>query len=212
MYANIIMNYFGTLNQRTEKMRREILDTPPSICSERAVFTTEQYKKHKNQPVILKRAYMMDEILRNMTIYIDDDALLAGNQGSQNRAAPIFPEYAIDWVIDELDEFDKRPGDRFTISEKNKEILRDIYPYWENRTLKDKGLAAFPDKSKLLYDLGIIKAEGNITSGDAHIAVDYDLVLKQGLESVKTRTNDELNKLNLSDFNDLKKVISLEQL
>lgn len=42
--------------------------------------------------------------------------------------------------------------------------------YWQHNTTKEKGLAAIPEASRLFYDLGIIKAEGNITSGDAHIA------------------------------------------
>ncbi len=206
------MSYFGELNDRTKKMRRRILDTQPSVCSERAILTTQQYKKHEKEPIVLKRAYMLDAILRNMTIYIDDDALIVGNQASVNRAAPIFPEYAIDWVVAELDEFDKRDGDRFAISEDSKQTLREIYPYWKDKTLKDKGYAAFPDESRLFYDLGIIKTEGNITSGDAHIAGDYERVLKEGMSGVKARTKDSLSKLNLTNFEDLKKSYFLKSI
>jgi len=206
------VSYFGELNDRTKKMRRRILDTQPSVCSERAILTTQQYKKHEKEPIVLKRAYMLDAILRNMTIYIDDDALIVGNQASVNRAAPIFPEYAIDWVVAELDEFDKRDGDRFAISEDSKQTLREIYPYWKDKTLKDKGYAAFPDESRLFYDLGIIKTEGNITSGDAHIAGDYERVLKEGMSGVKARTKDSLSKLNLTNFEDLKKSYFLKSI
>ncbi len=48
-----------------------------------------------------------------MTIYIEPQTLLAGNQASANRAAPIFPEYAMDWVMEELDRFEKRDGGCF---------------------------------------------------------------------------------------------------
>jgi len=179
--------YFGKLNTRTAKMRERLLATQPTVCTERATLTTESYKLHEHEQIVLKRAYMLDAVLRGMSIYIDPDALIVGNQASEDRAAPIFPEYAMDWVVDELDEFDKRSGDRFTISDENKSVLRDIYPYWKGRTLKDKGYAAFPDSSRMFYDLGIIKTEGNITSGDAHVAVDYELVLRDGLASVRER-------------------------
>ena len=48
--------------------------------------------------------------------------LIVGNQSSKLRAAPIFPEYVTSWIINELDEFDKRPGDAFFITrgQKNK--------------------------------------------------------------------------------------------
>lgn len=111
----------------------------------------------------------------------------------------------MDWVINELDQFDQRDGDRFTITEENKQVLRDIYPYWKGRTLQDKGYAAFPQRARLFYDLGIIKTEGNITSGDAHIAVDYGRVLREGLKGYRARTLEAQEKLDLTDFQDLKK-------
>ena len=42
----------------------------------------------------------------------------------------------MDWVIDELDQFDQRDGDRFYITEENKQVLRDIAPFWEHNTTK----------------------------------------------------------------------------
>lgn len=199
------MSYFGELNKRTGILRASILDTDPTICVERAILTTKACKEHESKPVVLKRAYIVDAVLRNMSIYINPDELIVGNQASADRAAPIFPEYAMDWVIKELDEFDKRDGDRFYITESNKAKLRDINTYWEGKTLKDKGYAAFPESSKIFYDLGIIKNEGNITSGDAHIAVSYSKVLSEGIDGVRSRTNEALSILDLTDFADLKK-------
>ncbi|NLI52799.1 MAG: glycyl radical protein [Clostridiales bacterium] len=197
--------YFGELSARTARIRARLLDTQPTVDTERALLTTESYRAHEQDQVVLRRAYMLDNVLRNMSIYIDPDALLVGNQASSDRSAPIFPEYAMDWVINELDAFDKRDGDRFTITETNKQILRDIYPYWKGRTLQDKGYAAFPERARLFYDLGIIKTEGNITSGDAHIAVDYGRVLREGLAGYRARVIEQQNSLELADFEDLKK-------
>ena len=197
--------YFGSLNERTARIRARLLDTQPTVDTQRAILTTESYRAHEQDQVVLRRAYMLDNVLRNMRIYIDPDALLAGNQASSDRSAPIFPEYAMDWVIKELDAFDQRDGDRFTITEENKQILRDIYPYWKGRTLQDKGYAAFPERARLFYDLGIIKTEGNITSGDAHIAVDYGRILREGLAGYRARTLEQQDALELSNFEDLKK-------
>ena len=197
--------YFGKLTERMEHFREEVLTASPCVCAQRALLTTESYKAHQDMPVVLKRAYMMKNILENMTIYIEDDTLLAGNQASKNRAAPIFPEYAMDWVIKELDEFEKRPGDVFSISEKTKEELRSIAAFWEHNTTKERGLAAIPPASKVFYDLGIIKAEGNITSGDAHIAVNYKRLLQKGLLDFKAQTERAMQKLDLTDFKNLKK-------
>ena len=198
-------NHFGKPSPRTAIMRSRLLAAEPTVCTERAIYTTDSYQQHEQEQIILKRAYMLDRVLRNMSIYIDANTLIAGNQAHVDRAAPIFPEYAMDWVIDELDEFDKRSGDRFFISEKNKNILKEIYPYWKGRTLKDKGYAAFPDTARLYYDLGIIKTEGNITSGDAHVAVNYELILKEGIEGIKKKVQASQSVLKLHQFDDLKK-------
>lgn len=198
-------DHFGKLTPRMHHFREELLNAHPYVCAERAVLTTESYKLHADKPVVLKRAYMLENILEHMTIYIEDDSLLAGNQASSNRSAPVFPEYAMDWVIDELDDFEKRDGDVFYITEETKEILRNLAPYWEHNTTKDKGLAALPPESKVYYDLGIIKAEGNITSGDAHIAVDYAAVMAKGLKDFERRTEEAENRLDLTDYKQLKK-------
>jgi len=199
------MNYFGTSSQRIQDFREEILLTKPSICTERALLATKTYKEHADKQTVLKRAYVLDGILRSMSIYIEDKTLLAGNQANVNRAAPIFPEYAIDWVLAELDEFSLRDGDSFEITEKSKQAIREIEPYWRGATLKNKGLAAFPTDSKRFYDLGIIKTEGNITSGDAHLAVNYEKILKIGLAGYRKSVQEHLNALDLADFEQMKK-------
>ncbi|CUP11416.1 pyruvate formate-lyase [Clostridium baratii] len=198
-------NHFGLLTNRMYDFREELLETKASIDATRAILTTEAYREHADKPIIVKRAYMLKNILEKMPIFIEKQTLIVGNQAKANRAAPIFPEYAMDWVIRELDEFEKRDGDVFYIDEETKEELRNIAPYWEHNTTLDKGLANIPPSSKVLYDLGIIKAEGNITSGDAHIAVDYGRIMKKGLKEYEERTIAARDGLDLTDFNNIKK-------
>ncbi len=199
------MSYFGNLTDRMHSFREELLNAKAMVCTERAKLTTKSYKEHADKPMVLKRALCLENILKNMSIFIEDDTIIAGNQASSNRSAPIFPEYAMDWVIDELDKFEKRDGDIFYITEENKEDLRQIAPFWEKNTLKDKGLSRMPKETKVFYDLGIIKAEGNITSGDAHIAVNYEKVLNLGLVDYKKRTEEKLEELDLTNYKNLNK-------
>ncbi len=197
--------HFGNLTPRMAAWREELMNTLQTVCVERAKLTTESYRLHRHEPMVLQRAYMVENVLANMSIYIEPASRIAGNQASANRAAPIMPEYAMDWVIDELDEFDKRPGDRFYITEEAKQALREIAPFWDNATLKAKGLSKMPPESKQFYDLGIIHPEGNITSGDAHIAVNYARVLSEGIAAYRSRTQDLLDALDLTDAENLKK-------
>ncbi|WP_247595247.1 glycyl radical protein [Actinomyces procaprae] len=191
--------HFGGLTERMAAWREEILDTEPSVCVERAVITTQTYRDNADQPLGMVRALMLKNVLERMTIYIEPASRLAGNQASADRAAPIMPEYAVDWVINELDEFAKRPGDRFTISEEAKQTLREIAPFWRGRTLNEHALALMPADAKRFYDLGIIHPEGNITSGDAHIAVNYRRLLADGLATYRRRAQEALDALDLTD-------------
>ena len=195
--------YFGELSDRMREFREELLDAKPQVCAQRAIITTETYRANMDQPLAIRRAMMYKNILSRMSIFIEKQTLLAGNQASGNRYAPIFPEYAMDWVIAELDEFDKRRGDRFYISEESKAQLREIAPFWEHNTIKEKGLAAMPESARVFYDLGIIKAEGNITSGDAHVAVNYCRVLEKGLEDFLEQAEEKLEALDLTDYRNL---------
>jgi formate C-acetyltransferase len=199
------MNYFGQLTDRMKSFREDLLNAKPFVCTERARITTDTYRRNMDQPMVLRRALMFKNVLEGMSIFIEDQTLLAGNHASSNRSAPIFPEYAMDWVIDELDQFDKRDGDRFYITEENKTVLRAIALFWEHNTVKDRGLAAMPSSAKIFYDLGIIKAEGNITSGDAHVAVNYRRMLNAGLKEYERRAEEKLAALDLTDYRNLAK-------
>ena len=62
-----------------------------------------------------------------------------------------------------------------------------------------------PESSRIFYDLGIIKAEGNITSGDAHLAVEYEKVMRLGLKDYERRTREAMERLELTEAENLKK-------
>ena len=179
--------HFGDLTPRMNEFREKVLDKKPYICAQRALLATEAYKLNQNQPAIMKRALMLKNILEKMSIYIEDETLIVGNQAASNKDAPIFPEYTLEFVLDELDLFEKRDGDVFYITEKTKEDLRSIAPFWENNNLRSKGGALLPDEVKVYMETGFFGMEGKLNSGDAHLAVDYQQVLKTGLKGYEER-------------------------
>ncbi len=199
------MSKFGNPTPRMAAYREKMLSIQPRVCAERAVLATESEREHRAEPLAVRRARLLQRVLEGMTIYIEPETLLVGNQASSNRAAPVFPEYAFDWLIKELDEFDRRDGDRFQISEADKARLRVLAPFWDKNTLKDAGLAMMPERARLLYDIGVIKAEGNITSGDAHIAADYPLLLEVGLADFKARAEEKRASLDLTEAKNIGK-------
>ncbi|MDD8048084.1 MAG: glycyl radical protein [Thomasclavelia sp.] len=198
---------FGDLTPRMNKFREEVLDKKPYIDATRALLVTETYKKHQNQPPVMKRALMLKNILENMPIYIEDETLIVGNQASSNKDAPIFPEYTLEFVINELDLFEKRDGDVFYITEKTKEQLRSIAPFWENNNLRAKGEALLPEETKVFMETGFFGMEGKLNSGDAHLAVDYETLLKTGLEGYEQRVKEYKDNLDLCQVESIDKLV-----
>lgn len=180
--------YFGTLTERMHRYREAVLDKKPYIDAERAILATEAYKKHQNKPSNLKRAYMLQNILENMTIYIEDESLIAGNQASSNKDAPIFPEYTLEFVLNELDLFEKRDGDVFYITEETKQQLRELAPFWENNNLRARCGVLLPKEVQVYMETGFFGMEGKMNSGDAHLAVNYQKLLELGLKGFEELT------------------------
>lgn len=191
--------HFGTLTKRMNEFREEVLDEKPYIDAERAILATEAYKENLNQPRVMIRAKMLEKILDHMSIYIEDKSLLAGNQATKNRNAPIFPEYTMEFVINELDQFEKRDGDVFYITEKTKEQLREIAPFWQNNNLRARGEALLPEEVSVFMETGVFGMEGKLNAGDAHLAVNYERILKDGLRGYEKRVKEYKASLDLTD-------------
>lgn len=191
--------HFGQLTDRMQAFREEVLDERPYIDEERAMIVTKVYKENEDKPRVLLRALMLKAILEKMTIYIEDQTLLVGNQARKNKNAPIFPEYTMEFVIDELDKFEKRDGDVFYITEETKENLRSIAPFWKNNTLRDRGMNLLPECVQVFMETGFFGMEGKLNAGDAHLAVNYEKVLKYGLKGYEERARKLQSQLDLCE-------------
>lgn len=199
--------YFGSLTDRMKAFREEVLDEKPYIDAQRAVLATQVYRENQNQPRVMVRALMLQKILENMSIYIEDKTLIVGNQATKNKNAPIFPEYTMEFVLNELDLFAKRDGDVFYIIEETKQQLRDIAPFWENNNLRARGEALLPEEVSVFMETGVFGMEGKLNAGDAHLAVNYEKILAFGLKGYEERVKDLKAKLDLTDPDSIDKNI-----
>ena len=130
----------GTLSERNRRFREKLIDTLPEVCTERAVIWTEVFREHEELQPITKAAIAFRETLRRMTIFIGEDDLIVGNQGSSLRATTLNP-IVNTWFVDELDKFELRDGSKFRITEENKAIARELVSYWKGRNVYEQTLA-----------------------------------------------------------------------
>lgn len=194
------------ITPRIAALKELMLSSRPNICTQRAEAYTAVYQDHASEPLIIRRALALSETLKTMTVFINPGELIVGNQASDNRTAPIFPEYAVEWIQKEIDSFSERPGDAFFPDADTKKKLLEICSWWTGKTTLDKGRSLMSEELRSIHSSGIIRAEGNLTSGDAHIAINSEKLLKIGLNGFQRQTEEALSKMDSVDYSDLKKI------
>lgn len=190
---------------RVEKLRKATIDAKPSICGERGKIITESFKKTKGEPQVIRRAIAFKDILEKMSIIIDENELIAGNHGSCINAAPLFPEFSIDFLVNEIDEFEKRPYDRFDIDEETKGVIREIAPFWKGQTHEDRVVCTtrrfFPDELLTAWEEEKFRLNDVLynsvrkSAGDGHIIPDYFKLMAGGIPGVISEVKQVLSKL-----------------
>ncbi|MGY6038946.1 formate C-acetyltransferase/glycerol dehydratase family glycyl radical enzyme [Aeromonas sp. AE23HZ002T15] len=196
----------NTLSPRIRAHKESLIHiVQPPVCTERARHYTEAYQAHLARPLPVRRALALAHHLAERTLWIRHDELIVGNQASQVRAAPLFPEYTVGWIEKEIDELAERPGAGFAVSEADKQVIHGLTPFWRGQTVQDRCFGMFTEEQKALLESGIIKAEGNMTSGDAHLAVNFEELLGKGLAGLQTRVSERRGRLDLADWADLQK-------
>ena len=171
------------MNERVKRLRMKNLMQTPEICVERAQIVTEAYETYRNLPAVLLRARTFEKLMQEMTIWIAEDELIVGNQAEVAKGASVFPEFSVDWILRELDEFEARTSSRFRLTEPNKAILRDLLPKWEGRTTKDRALSIIPQEAKDAMDCQAFLLSP-LSCGLGHIAVNYQKIVDFGLEAL----------------------------
>jgi formate C-acetyltransferase len=193
-------------SDRVKRVIERFMDTAPAVCPERAVLITESYKETEGQPMAIRRAKALEKILSGMSIFIQDDEIIVGNQCSMPRSAPIYPEFSCKWVEEELDRLEKRTADVFLISEDTKDKLRTAFRYWDGRTTNEIASALMPPEALEAHNDAVYTVGNYFYNGVGHISVDYAKVLNCGLNSVIAQAEEALAKLDFSDPEQLKKM------
>jgi formate C-acetyltransferase len=182
------------VNPRIEKLRRESLETVPSISAERARLVTAFYREHlgKHSTPVL-RALNFRHLCKNKTIYIGAGELIVGERGPAPKVVPTFPELTCHSVAD-LEALDSRPMTRYAVSREAIDCYRDeIIPYWQGRTLRERVFGLVPDDWKSAYEAGVF-TEFMEQRAPGHTTLD-GTIYRKGLLDLKKDIADHLAQL-----------------
>lgn len=177
----------------------------PEVFAQRAVLATQAYAENEGQPMLLRRARMMEKILGGVQVLIRDDELIVGCKTPAILGSPLYPEVACDWIEEELDTMAERAYAPFYVSEETKNILRaEVFDYWKDKQVYNRIMDVLPKDIVQATDEGLFfHYYLNRTIG--HITVDYERVLKKGFLGLKGEIEAELETVDFGATGGLKK-------
>ena len=191
------------MNTRINKLREGLFENIPEICPERAVLFTEAMKKSEGEPIAKRRAQALYEVLDGMSIFVRDGELIVGNQASSVRGAPVFPEYSVDWIIDEFNgkpyHFAERPCDQFHHTEDAKKQILETIDYWQNKTLIKNVWNNLPEEARTAWEINAIDDTWCAAAGLGNVLPDHSMVLTHGLEYVIAKAEQRIQNLDLAE-------------
>ena len=191
---------------RIKSLHNDFRAARPEVFAERAVLATHAYARTEGQPILLRRAEVMEEILGGVAVEIRDGELIVGCKTPAILGSPLYPEVACDWVEKELDSIAFRPEAPFQVSEETKTALRaEVFDYWRGKQVYNRIMESLPEEVVRATQEGVLFHYFlNRTIG--HITVDYERVLKKGFLGLKTEVEAEFEKINYEDPGCLKKL------
>jgi len=166
------------MNPRIQRLRKLSVDTKPSLSIERALHETSFYKANYGKYSIpLLRALNFLDHCKKKRIYLGDDELIVGERGPAPKAVPTFPELTCHSVED-FHVLNTREQQRYTISQEDIDIYaREVIPYWQGKTIRERIFNHVPDAWKNAYEAGLF-TEFMEQRAPGHTALDGQIYQK----------------------------------
>lgn len=188
------MNPVRGLNPRIEKLRKQSLETKPKLYLERAALMTEAYKKYEGRVSIPElRALSFCYLMKHKSIAILEGELIVGEKGCGPQEAPTFPELCCH-TLEDMKVMHERTLISFDVSQEDLNIQgKEIIPYWQERSIRNKILQAMTPEWQACFSSGIF-TEFMEQRGPGHTVGSKDLYAF-GFLDYKNHIDQALDKL-----------------
>jgi len=88
-----LQNQQPGISNRASFLKERLPSRISEPCFARAILITEGYKNAASDPIILRRAKALANVLNNMTVRIFDEELIVGDQSVSHQAGHNYPEF-----------------------------------------------------------------------------------------------------------------------
>ncbi|WP_163338217.1 trans-4-hydroxy-L-proline dehydratase [Desulfopila sp. IMCC35008] len=179
------------MNPRIQRLRKQSVETVPTISIERALHETEFYKENygKYSVPVLRALTFLDHCQRK-TLYLGDDELIVGERGPKPKAIPTFPELTCHSVED-LHVLNTREMQPYLTSQEDIDTYaREVIPYWQGKTQRERIFSHVPDEWRAAYEAGMF-TEFMEQRAPGHTALDGK-IYKYGMLDLKRVIEDNI--------------------
>ncbi|HHX73784.1 MAG TPA: hypothetical protein GX699_02625, partial [Firmicutes bacterium] len=177
------------ITERVQKMRAKYRDTQPEICTSRYRLITEFYMQNPDLTGILKRAKSFKHICENIAIRIDEGEVIVGAQSAKYRAAALYPENSIEWLLEEVESgfISTRDIDPYIISEEDREYILQTGDFWKKECMSAKMTPYIPPGYLNHIRNGVIMLgeKGWAQAPVGHFCADYNKAIRKGFGAIK---------------------------
>jgi len=182
------------MNDRIRKLRKQSVETQESLSIERALITTRFYKENEGKySAPMMRALNFMEICKHKTIYIGKEELIVGERGPVPKSVPTFPELTCHSVED-FHVLNSREQQRYTISQEDIDTYeREVIPYWNGRTMRERIFRHVPQEWKAAYEAGVF-TEFMEQRAPGHTALDGK-IYRKGMRDFKKEIEAHIQRL-----------------
>ncbi len=182
--------------ERVNRLRRIFFDRQFDVDIERAVLVTRAYQAHEDLPIALKCAYALKEVLENVSIRIPEEEVLAGEIAAPPKAAPVYPEFSVEWIADEIRHFPfhERENDKFFLKEEDAPKLLSVLEYWRGKTVADEAERMLDPEIRMGNEMGRRVYMTNLYhyGGIGHYVMDYGKLMRAGFGGLRAEAEESL--------------------
>ncbi|WLD75680.1 glycyl radical protein [Mogibacterium neglectum] len=182
------------MNERIQKLRDISVNTPVHIDLERAKIETDFYKENDGKYSIpVMRAMVLKEYFSKKTLYFGDGELIVGEKGKDPQASPTFPELCCHSEEDMIVMSDRKLVSFHTTVEDRELQKKEIIPFWEGRTIREKILASMKPEWHECYEAGVFtefmeqRGPGHTCGGEQVFTtgyMDYKAKIKETMDNL----------------------------
>jgi formate C-acetyltransferase len=213
-----IINQDLLYSDRIARMREALLASPYEGCIERARYYTRAYKRTEGQTPCLRAAKGLEETLRHMTIWIDEDATLVGNKASKKIAGPMGIERtymdrvnllavpfhgqdkkSLSWLENGHGANPEWLKELLTMPEEEiREVKEEIDPYWVNKNMASQMHARWMKEGLVTKEQPLPTVAG-VADMQGHVTIGMKKALDLGFKGIAAQTSRQLSLLQEGD-------------